>query len=47
MAVPSGPARRRRNLAEDAAEHIRAAILSGDLKPGERIDQDAIAEHLA
>lgn len=38
--------RRRRNLAEDAAEHIRSAILSGDLKPGERIDQDAIAEHL-
>lgn len=38
--------RRRRNLAEDAAEHIRTAILSGDLKPGERIDQDAIAAHL-
>jgi DNA-binding GntR family transcriptional regulator len=38
--------RRRRNLAEDAAEHIRSAILSGDLRPGERIDQDAIAEHL-
>jgi len=38
--------RRRRNLAEDAAEHIRVAILSGDLKPGERIDQDAIAEQL-
>lgn len=46
MAVQGGHIRRRRNLAEDAADHIRAAILSGDLKPGERIDQDAIAERL-
>lgn len=38
--------RRRRNLAEDAADHIRSAIMVGDLKPGERIDQDGIAEEL-
>jgi DNA-binding GntR family transcriptional regulator len=38
--------RRRRNLAEDVAAHIRDAILSGRLKPGQRIDQDAIAEEL-
>jgi DNA-binding GntR family transcriptional regulator len=38
--------RRRRNLAEDVAAHIRDAILSGRLKPGQRVDQDAIAEEL-
>jgi len=37
---------RRRNLAEDAAEHIRSMIISGDLKPGDRIDQDQVAEDL-
>ncbi len=43
----AGPApRRRMNLAEDAAGYIRAAIMSGDLRPGQRIDQDAIAENL-
>ncbi len=38
--------RRRRNLAEDVAAHIRDAILAGRLKPGQRIDQDAIADEL-
>jgi DNA-binding GntR family transcriptional regulator len=38
--------RRRRNLAEDVAAHIRDAILAGRLKPGQRVDQDAIAEEL-
>jgi len=37
---------RRRNLAEDVAEYIRASIMSGALLPGERIDQDAIAAEL-
>ena len=39
-------ARRRRNLAEDVADHLRDAILTGQLRPGTRIDQDAIAEQL-
>ena len=38
--------RRRPNLAEEVATHIRDAILSGRLRPGQRIDQDAIAEEL-
>lgn len=38
--------RRRPNLGEEAATHIRNSILAGRLKPGERIDQDAIAEEL-
>ncbi len=37
---------RRRNLAVDVANHIRDAILTGRLRPGTRIDQDAIAEEL-
>ena len=43
----STPSRKRRmNLADDAAGYIRAAIMGGDLRPGQRIDQDAIAETL-
>ena len=38
--------RRRANLADEVATHIRDAILAGRLKPGERIDQDAIADEL-
>jgi DNA-binding GntR family transcriptional regulator len=38
--------RRRRNLGDDVAAHIRSQILSGRLSSGERIDQDAIAETL-
>lgn len=34
------------NLADDAAGFIRVAIMSGDLRPGQRIDQDAVAESL-
>jgi DNA-binding GntR family transcriptional regulator len=40
------PLRPRRNLAEDVADHIRDAILTGRLRPGERIDQDALAGEL-
>ncbi|MGA0208812.1 MAG: GntR family transcriptional regulator [Candidatus Nanopelagicales bacterium] len=48
MAPSGGPAshKRRTNLAEDAAVHLRAAIMRGDLRPGQRIDQDAVAETL-
>lgn len=37
---------RRRNLGDDVAVHIRSMILTGTLKAGERIDQDAIADRL-
>lgn len=37
---------RRRNLAEDVSDHIRDGILTGRLRPGTRIDQDAIAQEL-
>ena len=36
--------RRRPNLADEVAAHLRDAILSGRLRSGARIDQDAIAE---
>ncbi len=39
-------ARRRPNLAEEVAAHLRSGILSGRLRSGERIDQDAVAEEL-
>jgi DNA-binding GntR family transcriptional regulator len=38
--------RRRTNLADDVAAHIRTEILAGRLRSGQRIDQDAIAEEL-
>lgn len=38
--------RRRANLADDVAAHLRTEILSGHLRPGQRIDQDAVAEQL-
>ena len=44
--TPDAAPRRRPNLAEEVAAHIRDAILAGRLKPGQRIDQDAIAEEL-
>lgn len=37
---------RRSNLAEEVCDHLRDAILTGRLRPGERIDQDAIAAEL-
>lgn len=37
---------RRGGLADDVVAHIRSQILSGDLKPGTKIDQDAIATDL-
>ena len=49
-AQPAEPAdlrpRRRPNLADEVAAHIRDGILAGRLKPGQRIDQDAIADEL-
>lgn len=38
--------RRRTNLADEVAAHIRSEILAGHLRSGQRIDQDAIAEQL-
>jgi len=38
--------RRRGGLAEDVAGYLRAKILSGEMKPGEKVDQDAIGEAL-
>jgi DNA-binding GntR family transcriptional regulator len=38
--------RRRANLADEVATHLRDGILAGTLKPGQRIDQDAIADEL-
>lgn len=35
---------RRQNLKQDVATYLRDQIFSGVLKPGERIDQDALAE---
>lgn len=36
----------RGNLKQEVAQHVRDLILSGELRPGHRIDQDAIAEEL-
>src|SRR5918994_4396000 len=38
---------RRRSSGAQAAEHIRALIFDGRLRPGERVPQDAIAEALS
>lgn len=46
MSVQPLEPRRRRNLAEDVADHLRDAILTGQLRPGTRIDQDAVADQL-
>ncbi len=46
MTPTSQRPRRRRNLAEEVADHIRDAILSGAMKPGERIDQDQVSDEL-
>jgi DNA-binding GntR family transcriptional regulator len=44
---PDGRARlRRESSAEQVAAHIRQAIMSGDLPPGERLRQDDIADEL-
>ena len=45
VTVPPRP-HRRRNLSDAVADHIREGILAGRLRPGARIDQDAIAEEL-
>lgn len=41
-----GAHRGRPNLKQDVAQHLRDQILSGTLKPGNKIDQDAVAEAL-
>jgi len=38
--------RRRGGLADEIVTHIRAQILSGEMTPGQKVDQDAIAEAL-
>ncbi|SHK73057.1 transcriptional regulator, GntR family [Pseudonocardia thermophila] len=38
--------RPRGNLKEEAAQYLRDCIYAGELRPGDRIDQDAIAEQL-
>lgn len=38
--------RARPNLKDEAASHLRDRIFSGRLRPGDRIDQDAVAEEL-
>ncbi len=44
---PDGRARLRRESSADlVAEHIRQAIIAGDLRPGERLRQDDIADDL-
>lgn len=37
---------RRGGLAEDIVSYVRGQILSGQIKPGEKVDQEAIAEAL-
>lgn len=37
---------RRGGLAEDIVSYVRGMILSGQMKPGEKVDQEAIAEAL-
>jgi DNA-binding GntR family transcriptional regulator len=43
----SGSPRRRERFAEEVAGELRDSILNGRLAPGERIDQDGIAEQLS
>ncbi|MGP3536047.1 GntR family transcriptional regulator [Microbacterium sp. RD1] len=38
--------RARGNLKQEVAQHVRDLILSGELRPGQRIDQDAVATDL-
>lgn len=41
-----GPRLTRHNLKQEAAQHIRDLIFSGALHPGERLDQDRLADQL-
>lgn len=46
--LPASPdARGRRSSGHQAAEYIRKLIFDGDLRPGERVPQDSIAEVLS
>jgi DNA-binding GntR family transcriptional regulator len=44
---PSADANGRRSSGSQAAEYIRKLIFDGDLRPGERVPQDSIAEVLS
>lgn len=48
MTIADGTARRRSpaSLSEIAAREIRQRVLSGDLRPGEKVDQDTLATEL-
>lgn len=46
MTMPIGQAPTRTNLKDVVADHIRNLIFAGRLRPGQRIDQDDIAEVL-
>lgn len=40
------PPRSRQNLKQEAAKYIRDLIFSGEVRPGQRLDQDALADAL-
>jgi DNA-binding GntR family transcriptional regulator len=44
--VPPVPARTARNASEVATDLIRGAILKGELQPGERLKEEAVAQRL-
>jgi len=46
MASEVRPLSARGNLKQEVAQYVRDLILSGELRPGARLDQDAIAETL-
>lgn len=43
---PTGRRGRRTSLADEVAEYLRHLILTGELRPGERIDQEAVSDAL-
>jgi DNA-binding GntR family transcriptional regulator len=45
--LPPSDTGRRRSSGNQAAEHIRRLIFEGELKPGERVPQDDVAEALS
>ncbi len=42
MSVPFDPIRPKERLFQEIVEHVQAQILSGELKPGDRIPADAL-----
>lgn len=45
-ALPAAPSFQRANLKDAVASYVRDLIFSGHLKPGAKVDQDAVAEAL-